>query len=282
MSFNYLNKTKLLAHWSMLAVCCYVLSGFGFPESNATSVNSYIEQYKGIAVLEMKRTGIPASIILGQAILESTYGNSHLAKTANNHFGFKCKKEWVGLYIRHHDDKAEECFRKYAHPYESFIDHSFLLTNSLRYQDLFKLKSTDYRAWAKGLQTAHYASSKKYAQSLINLIDYYGLHFYDTTKTVRFPIHPDYVTHVEKYTQLYKAILYAKSNTETESLLSDASIERVNQQMTLETGSIYTVAQGETLYGISRKLNVPIDAIKIANKLKSDRLQAGQQLKIIQ
>lgn len=282
MPFSYPKKIKLLAHWVMLAVCCYVLSGFGFPKSNTTSIHSYIEQYKGVAVLEMKRTGIPASITLGQAILESTYGNSRLAKTANNHFGFKCKKEWVGLYVRHHDDKAEECFRKYAHPYESFIDHSFLLSNSQRYQDLFTLKPTDYRAWANGLQTAHYASSKKYAQSLINLIDYYGLHFYDTAKTVRFPIHPDYVTHVEKYTQLYKAIMYAKNNTETETALSDASIDKVNQQMTLETASIYTVTPGETLYGISRKFNVPVDVIKIANKLKSDKLQAGQQLKIIQ
>src|SRR5690554_2754573 len=107
-------------------------------------VKNYINQYKEIAKDNMRNHGIPASITLAQGILESGAGNGRLAKEANNHFGIKCHTNWTGETIRHDDDAAQECFRKYRHASESFQDHSLFLTSRSRYNDLFKLKKDDY------------------------------------------------------------------------------------------------------------------------------------------
>jgi len=138
---------------------------------NKLSRREYIETYKVLAVREMFRSGIPASITLAQGCLESENGNSLLAKSANNHFGIKCKKDWKGERSFHDDDEKGECFRKYRDANESYIDHTDYLVETPRYGYLFKLSRTDYNAWAQGLKAAGYATDPNYAARLIKIIE---------------------------------------------------------------------------------------------------------------
>lgn len=140
----------------------------------------YLIKYGNLAVSEMKRSGVPASITLAQGMLESNYGRSRLATLGNNHFGIKCHSDWTGKKIYHDDNRKGECFRSYASPAESYRDHSDFLVNGSRYRDLFHLSATDYKGWARGLKKAGYATDPKYAELLINKIEEYSLWVYDT------------------------------------------------------------------------------------------------------
>lgn len=139
----------------------------------------YIDKYKDIAMEEMQKYKIPASITLAQGILESGNGQSKLAKKGNNHFGIKCHSDWKGKTMRMDDDAPNECFRVYKNPEESYRDHSKFLKNSSRYASLFDLSITDYKGWAKGLKKAGYATLPTYANVLINYIETYDLQQYD-------------------------------------------------------------------------------------------------------
>ena len=141
----------------------------------------YINQYKDIAIEQMQRYHIPASITLAQGLYESGAGRSELARKGNNHFGIKCNG-WSGRRIYHDDDELNECFRSYDNAYESYEDHSKFLTGSQRYRSLFQLKITDYKGWAKGLKAAGYATNPQYAQKLIDLIQLYKLYRFDSVK----------------------------------------------------------------------------------------------------
>lgn len=159
----------------------------------ATNINTddavahnYIQTYKEIAIIEMHRTGIPASITLAQALHESNKGTSTLAVNANNHFGIKCKKYWKGETYYHKDDDKnqqgeliESCFRAYHNVLDSYVDHSTFLKNSENYVNLFALARTDYVGWAYGLKRSGYATDKEYAFKLIRNIEKYGLSQYD-------------------------------------------------------------------------------------------------------
>lgn len=147
--------------------------------SAQTSYDLYIKQYYEIAVSEMYRSGVPASITLAQGLLESSAGQSVLARMGNNHFGIKCAGTWTGATIYHDDDAKGECFRKYSSVKDSFKDHSDFLRYSKRYQSLFDLKTTDYKGWANGLKAAGYATDPGYATKLINLIEQYDLNEFD-------------------------------------------------------------------------------------------------------
>ncbi len=166
-------KRILTTMITLLLVC---LPAFG---QQRLSRSEYISRYADIAVSEMKATGIPASITLAQACLESGNGNSTLAREANNHFGIKCHG-WQGASIRHTDDAPDECFRKYDDAEASFRDHSDFLRYRDRYAALFNLEPTDYKGWAYGLQKAGYATAPTYAESLIRIIEENGLSRYDT------------------------------------------------------------------------------------------------------
>lgn len=146
------------------------------------NAEAYIEKFKGIAISEMKRTGVPASITLAQGIIESDYGRSRLAREANNHFGVKCHNDWKGQTIRHNDDRKNECFRKYARPEDSYYDHSQFLRSGSRYNFLFDIPSTDYKAWARGLKKAGYATNPDYANMLIRKIEQNNLHYFDQSQ----------------------------------------------------------------------------------------------------
>ncbi|MFC0876308.1 glucosaminidase domain-containing protein [Saccharicrinis sp. FJH2] len=145
----------------------------------------YVEKFAPIAIREMQRYGIPASITLAQGILESSNGNSYLARVANNHFGIKCH-DWTGPSVHRDDDMRNECFRKYKEPVESFEDHSKFLTSRERYRFLFELKVTDYKGWARGLKKAGYATDPQYANRLIKIIEDNELFLYDRGVKVEF------------------------------------------------------------------------------------------------
>ena len=134
----------------------------------------YIDRFKTIAVAEMKRTGVPASIKLAQGILESGYGSSELAKKANNHFGMKCGSQWNGKSYKHQGS----CYRAYPSAEICYKEHSEFLKRK-HYEGLFKLKKTDYKGWAKGLQKAGYATDKNYPSKLIELIERFKLYKFD-------------------------------------------------------------------------------------------------------
>jgi len=157
----------------------------------------YIDSYKDLAIKEMKRSGIPASITLAQGILESNSGNSRLAVKGNNHFGIKCHG-WKGRKIYHDDDERNECFRKYKTAYDSYVDHTDFLMNSPRYQSLFYLDQTDYRGWARGLKKAGYATSPKYASLLIKMIEENELHQYDELQRRKKPGHDEELADIDE------------------------------------------------------------------------------------
>lgn len=146
------------------------------------TVEQYIEKYSAMAIEEMYRSHIPASITLAQGILESGNGNSRLATQANNHFGIKCKTTWKGQTMYEDDDAPQECFRKYDAAIDSYRDHSDFLMNNKRYAFLFDLDSKDYKGWAFGLKKAGYATNPQYPELLITFIEKHGLHKYDEVK----------------------------------------------------------------------------------------------------
>jgi flagellum-specific peptidoglycan hydrolase FlgJ len=152
------------------------------PESLQPYVLNYIEEYKYVAIDEMDRSGIPASIIMAQAIVETNAGTSELARKSNNHFGIKCKDYWEGqTYFSRDDDRdingniIPSCFRQYDTPLDSYKDHSDFLMQTEHYQGLFGYDRTEYVLWAKGLQLCGYASDPDYADKLIKTIRLYGL-----------------------------------------------------------------------------------------------------------
>jgi flagellum-specific peptidoglycan hydrolase FlgJ len=173
----------------ILVTLIVVLNGLLIsPNDNSPEVlaNKYIENFHELAVIEMHRSGIPASIILAQGLHESNNGTSDLATIANNHFGIKCKSYWQGDTYYHKDDDydnygklKDSCFRKYGSSLESFVDHSNFLMNTSHYQVLFKNEKYDYQSWAKGLKICGYATDPNYSNKLIKLVEKYKLSQYD-------------------------------------------------------------------------------------------------------
>jgi LysM repeat protein len=165
----------------LYAVVCFLLLSLHSSGQlyEAADVENYIATYKEVAIEEMTRTGIPASITLAQGIIESGAGKSPLAVEANNHFGIKCHETWKGATYTYDDDRKNECFRKYDSTLQSFYDHSDFLKTRSRYAVLFTYSDTDYKSWAKGLKACGYATNPQYAEVLIKCIEDYDLHQWD-------------------------------------------------------------------------------------------------------
>lgn len=164
----------------------FMLFSFRREETVQPIVYEYIEDYKYLAIDEMIRTGIPASVTIAQAIIESKAGVSRLAQATNNHFGIKCKSYWEGSSYYHPDDDRDQygnlipsCFRKYDSVTHSYLDHSDFLMNTEHYKPLFKYDKVDFEMWALGLEACGYATDKDYAEKLIRTIELYELHELD-------------------------------------------------------------------------------------------------------
>ncbi|MEN8857833.1 MAG: glucosaminidase domain-containing protein [Flavobacteriaceae bacterium] len=211
----------------------------------------YVRKYAPLAVLEMHKYDIPASITLAQGILESGNGRSQLASKSNNHFGIKCHVGWKGEKVYHDDDEKGECFRKYKFVETSYEDHSEFLSGRRRYANLFKLRKTDYKGWAKGLKKAGYATDKKYPNKLIKIIQEYELYEFD------------------KFTERD-----LKRGKRESAKRPKKPVVKVKKSIP----NYYQVRKGDTLYSIARKFNTTVALIKEVNGLNSNTLSIGQRI----
>ncbi|HRN92183.1 MAG TPA: LysM peptidoglycan-binding domain-containing protein [Ferruginibacter sp.] len=242
-----------------------LLSNAVFAWGQRISVQDYIRQYKDIAIAEMHRTGVPASIKLAQGILESESGNGNLVKRSNNHFGIKCKSYWTGEKVYHDDDERDECFRKYDHAEDSWRDHSDFLRNSERYAALFRLKKTDYKGWAHGLKKAGYATNPRYPNILIWQIEKYNLHQYDLMEYT-----PDESLLVENETKV-PADLDAPVTSPTTSQSAEQVFDIGAKTKRNGLSAIYAVA-GTSLLAIATKHNLSLSRLLEYNDLDADGL----------
>ena len=273
----------------------------------------YFDQYKDIAIEQMLRYHIPASITLAQGVFESGAGKSELARRANNHFGIKCHN-WTGRRSYHDDDESNECFRAYDSAYESYEDHSKFLVSGQRYKSLFSLKETDYKGWAKGLKAAGYATNPQYANKLIEIIELYRLNQYDNAKG-----YDRFMTQRTKDHQINGASLHvirifnknyyivARSGDTFKAIGDEVGIsyrkiakynER-NKRDRLEEGEIiwlkkkqkkapkeykgclHYVQPGESMYTIAQKYGIRLKNLYKMNKLSPDhQIRVGEGLRL--
>ena len=269
----------------------------------------YINKYKDVAIKQMHKHKIPASIILAQACLESGDGNSTLARKANNHFGIKCHNGWKGKGYKHDDDAKGECFRKYNDPIDSFTDHSYFLISGSRYNSLFDLPITDYKGWAHGLKAAGYATNPKYAKLLIDIIEEYKLYKYDTGEA--FKESKAQLKAAKKEAKLQKKMRKLEKKAAKAARKSEKAkikLEKLKgtapaaapetapvqptaqpeaqpapktEQPTAPAGETYTIKAGDTLYSIARRYGTTVDEITRLNPgLKATELKIGTQIRI--
>ena len=225
------------------------------------STLDYINRYKAISIREMKLYGIPASITLAQAILESGTGNSDLARYANNHFGIKCTADWGGKGYYKDDDQKNDCFRVYNNPDESFKDHSSFLKRK-RYGALFELNRDDYVGWANGLKQAGYATNPNYPQLLISIIQKYNLQNYDSGEGK-----------IEKIKREDRVFTDINKDIPKEKI-KDKPVDAP----AIIAGDSYIVQKGDTLYNISKRFALSVDELMMMNDLPDNSIKLGQKL----
>jgi LysM repeat protein len=224
---------------------------------------AYIEQYKKIAIQEMKRTGIPASITLAQGILESNSGESTLAKKSNNHFGIKCKLDWKGETTFQDDDTKQECFRVYPNAKASYKDHSDFLKTRPNYAPLFQLDPVDDSAWAYGLKKAGYATASDYARKILKVIDDYELSQYnfpelDNEDSV------DASTDTKKEMAITPVVL--KDTVPSTNIIKTASVDNLVSNKAAMTTSVTDtlIIATDTVIAIKDTLKVVNDNIQLS------------------
>jgi len=273
------------------------------------SYEKYIKTYSALAIEQQKKYKIPASITLAQGLLESGAGQSDLARRSNNHFGIKCHSDWRGGRVYHDDDLRGECFRKYKRVEDSYEDHSKFLKRS-RYDQLFRLKITDYKGWARGLQKCGYATDRAYANKLIKVVEDYELYRFDSGKEHK-------PTREERKQQKYPAVkytiyrtygllyVYAKDNDSFDQIARnlDFSVRdlkkfnEVPEDFPLQKGDIvylekkkkkadkpnydHVVQIGESMHSISQKYGIQIKSLYKMNKKDKDYIpEEGDVLKL--
>ena len=237
------------------------------------SVEEYISAYKDIAIEEMKRSGIPASITIAQGILETENGNSILVKKSNNHFGINCKSNWTGPSVSHDDDAPGECFRVYNTAADSYRDHSNFLRGSNRYAFLFELAPNDYKGWAYGLKKAGYATNPKYPDILIRNIERYNLQQYDLDRNGNpvIDLAKQAELNEEPKEQVIKPVQYTEMNMKQ-------NLASIKSGKTLFNGlkAIY-VPPGTSLLAIATEYEIGLSDLLDYNDLKKDGLLKDEQ-----
>lgn len=271
-----------------LLFCCFFLVSSFIAIAQQDKVNAYVEKYKDIAIVEMQRTGVPAAITLAQGILESSFGESELCKNSNNHFGIKCKIDWVGEKAYADDDEANECFRKYPDPLASYKDHSDFLKSRPHYAFLFQLDPTDFESWAHGLKKAGYATEKSYAEKLIGLIKNYNLNAYtylalDKNYIPKFSWASNNLSDKDLTTTTIattivedeKDLALPKNNTikikETKSIVS-LEVFRINDSKVIQANS------GTSLLAIAQTHNISLKKLIEYNELNNFDVLENDQL----
>ena len=279
---------KKLKLFLILIISCLTLQA----QTRNKQYENYIKKYRELAVEEMKKYHIPASITLAQGLLESGAGQSTLARKSNNHFGIKCGSDWRGKTVSHDDDARGECFRAYKHPKESYEDHSKFLAGRSRYASLFKLKITDYKGWARGLKKAGYATNPRYADQLIGIIELYELHKYDEKNYLKWikknpNPHQTYIANdllyivvragdswksiskefdisqkkLRKYNDLYKGYALQVGDI--------LYLEKKNKKADKEH-IVHVLRAGESMYSVSQKYGIRLKNLYKMNEMDAD------------
>ncbi|MCQ2218583.1 MAG: glucosaminidase domain-containing protein [Paludibacteraceae bacterium] len=229
---------------------------------------AYIEQYHKVAIREMYKYSIPASITLAQGILESGSGRSDLSTIANNHFGIKCTSDYTGKHFLKDDNKKDDCFRVYEHAEGSYRDHSLFLTTRKHYSSLFKLSITDYKGWANGLKAAGYATNPKYPSLLIAVIEQNKLYEYDRNPE-------KYLT--KKDAENLTLDDQSQPQQKTEGPIQNEEPKIIDGKLNGTTCVV--VKSGDTFYGLSRRHGISIDKLRYFNNFPEDYvLKAGEYL----
>ena len=279
---------KKLKLFLILIISCLTLQA----QTRNKQYEAYIKKYRELAVEEMKRYHIPASITLAQGLLESGAGQSTLARKSNNHFGIKCGSDWYGKTVSHDDDARGECFRAYKHPKDSYEDHSKFLAGRPRYASLFNLNITDYKGWARGLKKAGYATNPRYADQLIGIIELYELYKYDDKNYLKWikknpNPHQTYIANdllyivvragdswksisqefdisqkkLRKYNDLYKGYALQVGDI--------LYLEKKNKKADKEH-IVHVLRAGESMYSISQKYGIRLKNLYKLNKMDED------------
>ena len=255
-------------------IFCIATSG-NAQEANSPAIVSYIETYAELAIKEMTRTGVPASIKIAQGILETDAGRGDLVQRSNNHFGIKCKSSWTGEKVYHNDDEEGECFRKYSSAIDSYTDHSDYLKSQPRYAFLFSYETNDYTSWAWGLKKAGYATNPIYAQTVIKYVEKYNLNALNQLSNDNDNL--SFNTYISSLKNGTTFVVEPKIVEDKPKLSKKKNKDSRNVKKKFRT---HIVKKGESLYTISKKYKVSIESIKEINSLRSDALQIGKKLKI--
>jgi flagellum-specific peptidoglycan hydrolase FlgJ/LysM repeat protein len=254
---------------------------------NKMTPTEYIAKYRNYAIIEMHRSGVPASITLAQGLLESSNGNSRLARKGNNHFGIKCKSTWKGKTMKADDDAPNECFRAYSSALESYRDHSDFLRNNWRYHNLFDLEITNYKGWAEGLRKAGYATNKKYHTIIITLVERNKLYQYDIAPLPGQQNKPTLINNdlpalyaekgatvktIAMANDLKAKHIYRFNELPKGSEIKEGDIVYLKPKRRRGSVAKHVVKKGESMYQISQSYG-----IKLKHLYKKNRMLAGSQ-----
>lgn len=251
--------TSNIKYISVFILIFLIVSVHSFAQKRNKVYDEYIGNFSDIAVNNMQKHKIPASITMAQALLESGAGKSELAKKSNNHFGIKCHTGWSGKNVKADDDYKGECFRKYDRVEDSFEDHSLFLTSRKHYNPLFALDISDYKSWAKGLQKAGYATDKAYANKLIKLIEDYELYEFDKASAGN------------KQTQKTQPSERPK-NTQTRPTKENQNIVIANRHTPYKKGTlVYVIGKkGDTYASIAKEFGFNVKDLCKYNEVNED------------
>lgn len=272
---------KLLLMKKILLFLFVAFTSLSLRAQPGTDVNSYINHYKDLAISEMQRTGVPASIKLAQGIHETFAGKSVLVLKSNNHFGIKCKTTWTGKKVYHDDDARGECFRSYSAAADSYIDHSNFLRSGSRYAFLFNYDPIDYKSWAYGLKKAGYATNIKYSEILIRLIETYNLNNYTLIALNRIPAEEVFTGNEQprEQTTVPTGEMIAVNGTVT-AVIEPASYPE-GQFYINETRVIFG-KQGTSLLALAQQYDVSLAKLLDFNDLKGEDILLNDQLVFLQ
>jgi LysM repeat protein len=248
------------------------------PAQSPDQVNTYIDTYKFLAIAEMQRSGVPASIILAQGIHETNAGTSDLVLASNNHFGIKCKAGWTGQVVYHDDDARGECFRSYTTPEDSYRDHSDYLSQTPRYAFLFKLNPEDYESWAYGLKKAGYATNLRYSQILIKLIRDYELQKYSLIALGKLPAEILAAGNLAK--EVNPAQLEGFMDSAGQKSAGMASYPE--GLFSINAAKVVYVKAGVSLLSLSNQYEIPLARLLEFNDMKQEDVLNNDQLIFLQ
>ncbi|THU33475.1 LysM peptidoglycan-binding domain-containing protein [Niastella caeni] len=265
-----------------LLVVLSIFAVQGLQAQRNSDVIDYINTYKELAIREMQRSGVPASITLAQGIHESMAGKSDLVQRSNNHFGIKCRAEWKGEKVYHDDDARGECFRSYTKADESYVDHSDFLRKGQRYAFLFEYEPTDYNKWAYGLKKAGYATNPRYPQIIIKYIEDYNLQQYTLIAMGKLSPQDEILAGGGKPVSIGTGVAIREINLPA---TAKPVVEYPLGQFTINRTKVIFAKAGASMLGIAREYDVSLKHLLDFNELseeEDDDVLAQDQLIFLQ